>query len=115
MGRQRTTEGQFIITSSGVEASASSLGAAMSKAQTLASRLQKAGLLDVRSFYIRRLGEDRVLARVEAHPDVIVTISVKREIKTPPPIRQVTPATRDSRGFVPSPSGGRVRRIPPVE
>lgn len=34
---------------------------------------------------------------------------------SPANIKQATPAIRDSRGFVPSPFGGRVRRIRPVD
>ena len=77
MRRRRRTEdvGTFTITSRGIEASASTPGAAISKAQTLATRVQLTGELeegDVQSLYVRRLGGDPI-ARVDVKQDVIET------------------------------------------
>lgn len=69
----KSTEGVYSITSRGVEASAQTLGAAISKALTYATRLQLSRELeegDVQSLYVRKLG-DEVAARIDVKPDLI--------------------------------------------
>lgn len=78
MRRRNDTVGQFSISAKDVEASAPSLGAAISKAQTIASRIQRDGLdegEDVRSIYVRLLGNEAV-ARVDVRRDVIETFKL---------------------------------------
>lgn len=68
---KRSTEGAFTITGPGVDSSSTTLGSAISKSITLASRLRRAvPAEDVRSLYVRKLGEEAV-ARIDVSPDVI--------------------------------------------
>ncbi len=76
----RKSEGAYTITGKGFTTSALNLGAAISKAQTIASRLQRELRKQdeaVQSLYVRRIGEDGLLARIDVHPDVIETYAVK--------------------------------------
>lgn len=70
------TEGVCVysITSKGVDTSAPTLGAAVSKALTHASRIQLAGELedgDVQSIYVRKLDDERVVGRIDIKHDII--------------------------------------------
>lgn len=64
--RRKSAEGAYSITGLGIATSAPNLGAAVSKALTLGSRAQRELAEDeeVRSLYVRRLGEETV-ARVD--------------------------------------------------
>lgn len=81
MKRNRETTGTFSITSPGiaerVSASAPSLGAALSKAQTIGIRLQRELRSDDAeedvSISIRQLGDEKLVGRVDVHRDVIAT------------------------------------------
>jgi hypothetical protein len=76
---ERKGGGAYTIIGKGINTSALNFGAALSKAQTIATRVQREIRKQdkaVQSIYIRRLGEDRLLARIDVHPDVISTYSV---------------------------------------
>lgn len=73
MRRRNDTVGAYGITSKGIDSSAPSLGAAISKALTFANRIQLKGELeegDVQSIYVRRLGGDTA-ARVDVRHGLI--------------------------------------------
>ena len=79
MKRRRTDSvGKFSISSKGIETSGGpTVGAAISKAQTIASRIQLDGLEegeDVRSIYVRLLGNEAV-ARIDVRRDCIETFA----------------------------------------
>lgn len=75
--RQQSSEGAYSITAKGVNTSAPTLGAAISKALTYAVRVQREleEGEDVRSLYIRRLGEEAV-GRVDVRKDLIQAFSL---------------------------------------
>lgn len=70
---KRSTEGAYSITGPGVDSSSTTSGAAISKALTIGSRLRREEPMDtedVRSLYVRKLGE-KVVARIDISADVI--------------------------------------------
>lgn len=68
--------GAYTITGKGIESSALNLGAAILKAQSIASRLQRE-LKDeeVLSIYIRKLGQETVV-RVDIRRDSVMTFTL---------------------------------------
>ena len=68
--RRNYFEGSYSITGPGIDASAPSLGEAISKAQTLASKLQKGG--GTGTIYVRKLGQE-VAVRLDVEPKLILT------------------------------------------
>ena len=74
---RNSSGGSYTIKGKGINTSAPSLGAALSKAQTIASRIQR----EIKRqdeflvLSIRRIGDDALLGRVEVQPDVILTQS----------------------------------------
>jgi len=77
----KKNEGAYTITGKGITTSALNFGAALSKAQTIAARVQREIRRQdeaiLQSLYIRRLGEDKLLARIDVKPDVIETYAAK--------------------------------------
>lgn len=76
-GPKRKAAGAYTISGKGVNTASITLGAALSKALTIASRLQRQGLEpgeDLRSITIRRIGSNELLARVDVRADLIQTV-----------------------------------------
>lgn len=71
--KRRGSSGAYSITSAGVDTSAPTLGAAISKALTYANRIHLARGKDddVQSLYIRRIGDGRTHARIDVRADAI--------------------------------------------
>lgn len=74
--RRSKGAGSYTITGKGVNTSSQTLGSALSKAITIASRLQKQGLEkgeESRSIIISMIGGSKELARVDVTADLIST------------------------------------------
>lgn len=71
----RDKSGAYTIKGKGISTSAPSLGAALSKALTIASRIQREIKRQDEFFVlnIKKIGDDALLGRVEVQPDVILT------------------------------------------
>lgn len=81
MRRRQSSEGSYSITGEGVNSSSVNLGAAISKALTLAGRIQRTmSEGEERSLYIRRLGEE-VAARVDVTPSLITAQVLVRSLR----------------------------------
>ena len=106
MARRRASSGAYGITSPGIteriDTSAPGLGIAMSKAQTLAGRIQ-------RELKAQPDEEDVTITIQPLGGEVAAHVVVRRDVI------ETRAYVSDAGDAAPSPSGGRARRIPGVE